>query len=700
MIQKTWPIAKAILIWLKCFSLMLCLHLPLQAQFPVKILEHSADTIYPKLIDANDHQRMKAYNQLAFYHSLSTPDSALFYAEWALQLAEKFEDEDERRYALRNSGNAYALQGNYRQAIINLYKALEIAEKRNDRRRMLELYCDIGKVNYDIEDYITSLKYYDLAMAILSNSQAEERSIVSPIEEALIYTYSGGTAQATREIDRAVRIYKKYIELSRQYNFPYELNRNAIKSLAETYAIAAEYDSALKYTYAARMYLPINKNKDVDQHVGYEGAIGRLMYSKGRFIEALELLRVSYDERKQSGLLYYAVWEARDLGNAHFSLKQYDSALYWYNIAQSHAIEFANQLRSVEDGSEKPIVLIGYQIVFNINDEVIIQRFYRMIRSLHGRYTELYKTTGNFAKALEHSELKSAYNDSATNLAQKVEERKTLIRLETEKMENQLNLLAADNELKQSRLRNNSLIFLSVILALLFTLMLVYFFFRQRRIREMKEKIILEQRLLRSQMNPHFVFNSLASVQNAILNNENDKALNYLNRFGKLMRQILKSSAVEQVSLADEITTIENYLALQHIRFPEKFAYKLDMDERIDIEEVFIPPMLTQPFLENAVEHGIRHKSTQGEITVKFEKQNGGIIIMIQDDGIGREKAEELRRQSNREHQSMATAITQERIRVINRKLRNKNKITMEIIDLKDEHGEARGTRVVFGITV
>jgi sensor histidine kinase YesM len=155
---------------------------------------------------------------------------------------------------------------------------------------------------------------------------------------------------------------------------------------------------------------------------------------------------------------------------------------------------------------------------------------------------------------------------------------------------------------------------------------------------------------------------------------------------------------VEQVSLAEEIVTIENYLALQQIRFPDKFDYKIDVDERIDIEEVFIPPMLTQPFLENAVEHGIRHKSTQGEIIVRFEKQNGGMVIMIQDDGVGREKAEELRRQSNKDHKSMATAITQERIKVLNRRL--KHKITMEIIDLKNENGEAIGTRVVFGVAV
>jgi uncharacterized protein YneF (UPF0154 family) len=206
----------------------------------------------------------------------------------------------------------------------------------------------------------------------------------------------------------------------------------------------------------------------------------------------------------------------------------------------------------------------------NINDEEIIKRFYRLMKRLHTRYTSFFKTTGNYAKALEHSELKSAYNDSLTNLTQKVEERKMQIRLETEKMEEQLGLLATDNALKESKLRNNSLIFLSVILALLLALMLGYFFFRQRRIREMQDKIILEQRLLRSQMNPHFIFNSLASVQNFIVKQDDTKASIYLSRFSELVRSILNNSLEEQITLEQEISTIENYLELAESPLPRK----------------------------------------------------------------------------------------------------------------------------------
>ncbi len=677
-------------------ALFICGFNHLFAQTLVKILGHSADTIYPKLINASDLQKMKAFNQLAFYHSLYDADSALYYAEKAFQMAVEFEDEPEKCFAMRNMGNAYALAGNYRLAMINLHKALEIAETRNDQRRMMELYLDIGKVNYDIEDYTSSLKYVDLFMAILNHPQTELRSIISPIEEAIIYFYSGGAAREARELDRAVRYFKKYIELSRKHNFPEEMNRHAIKSLAETYEYADEYDSALKYTYTARAILPVNKNNDSDQHVGYEGAIGYLLYKKGRFDEALELVRVSYFNIRQSASLYYMTYEAIDLGAIYFSLNQYDSALYWYNIAQSHADEFANQLRSAEKGSEKQNVYVGYQYMVNINDEEIIQRFYRMMRNLKARYTALYKATGNYAKALEYSELRSSYDDSLKNLINQVEIRKVQIRLESEKLVQQLNLLEKDNLFKQTKLRKNSLIFLSVILLLLFVLLLFFIYFRQRRIRESQEKILLEQRLLRSQMNPHFIFNSLASVQNFIVKQDETKASIYLSRFSELVRSILNNSLEEQITLEREINTIQNYLELQKVRFPEKFDYSLHVDDSLDIENTFIPPMMAQPFIENAIEHGIKHKVIKGNISISFKRQNHYVELVVEDNGIGREKAKELLLRFDKDHKSLATSITLERIKVLNRK--HKRKITLEIIDLKGEYGEAKGTRVVFQV--
>ncbi|MBW6492865.1 MAG: histidine kinase, partial [Lentimicrobium sp.] len=175
-------------------------------------------------------------------------------------------------------------------------------------------------------------------------------------------------------------------------------------------------------------------------------------------------------------------------------------------------------------------------------------------------------------------------------------------------------------------------------------------------------------------------------------------ATDYLARFSHLFRNILEGSVEEFIPLEKEIETVKNYLELQQVRYTGKFTYQVSVDEDLDTEQIQIPPMLTQPFIENAIEHGIRNLSSKGKIDVRFIRRDDKILLEIEDNGIGREKAEELLRQRDKTHKSMATAITMERIAVLNRKL--KRKITMEIIDLKDERGEAKGTRVVFGVPV
>ena len=174
-------------------------------------------------------------------------------------------------------------------------------------------------------------------------------------------------------------------------------------------------------------------------------------------------------------------------------------------------------------------------------------------------------------------------------------------------------------------------------------------------------------------MNPHFIFNSLASIQNSIINEEPKKASKYLARFSKLVRSILDSTVQEFIPLEQEITTIENYLELQKIRFPEKFDYTIEVDERLDTESVQIPPMLTQPFIENSIEHAIKHKDSKGKIDVRFKLQNGTLELEVEGDGIGRQRAMEIHNQQDQGHKSMATAITLERIRILSEKLQEKD---------------------------
>jgi len=234
------------------------------------------------------------------------------------------------------------------------------------------------------------------------------------------------------------------------------------------------------------------------------------------------------------------------------------------------------------------------------------------------------------------------------------------------------------------------------IILILFLIALLWI--QRKRFRSEQKAIVLEQKLLRAQMNPHFIFNSLYSIQNFIVTEKPDKASIYLSKFAKLVRNILDNSTEEFVPLEKEISTIENYLELQQVRYAGKFSYRIDIDDEIDPEIMQIPPMLAQPFIENAIEHGIKHRETLGHIDIRFSLKDRTLVFEVEDDGVGRQKAREIEIQLNPEHKSMATSLTRERLVNLNRKLHRK--IELEIIDLQNALGEATGTRVVFGVPV
>jgi LytS/YehU family sensor histidine kinase len=192
-------------------------------------------------------------------------------------------------------------------------------------------------------------------------------------------------------------------------------------------------------------------------------------------------------------------------------------------------------------------------------------------------------------------------------------------------------------------------------------------------------------------MNPHFIYNALSNIMHAIEEHQNKMAFKYLAKFSKLLRSTLESSREDYILLEDEIKSIENYIDLQQLRFEDKFDYVIEADDSIDLESAIIPPLLLQPFVENAIEHGIRHKKDKGMIKVRFIKAGENIICEIEDDGVGREKAWETEYQ-NKKHKSLAIDIIRDRIEILNRKL--KQTISLNIIDLRSDKNQAIGTLV------
>lgn len=228
---------------------------------------------------------------------------------------------------------------------------------------------------------------------------------------------------------------------------------------------------------------------------------------------------------------------------------------------------------------------------------------------------------------------------------------------------------------------------------------------RKARLKADYEKKLaqVEMSALLAQMNPHFLFNTLNSIDSYIVKNESKKASEYLNNFARLVRLILQHSRSDYISLADELEALDLYLQMESLRFDNCFDYKIEVDDSLRTSSIVIPPMLIQPFLENAIWHGLRHLSKdpcEGKILLKITRDGDYLRCVIEDNGIGREKSMELKagKSGNNHKKSMGMRITRDRIDLIN-KLRNVD-ARVEIIDLKDDNGEATGTRVELTIPV
>ncbi len=227
-----------------------------------------------------------------------------------------------------------------------------------------------------------------------------------------------------------------------------------------------------------------------------------------------------------------------------------------------------------------------------------------------------------------------------------------------------------------------------------------FYFIRVRSIkREAKLKTAFNKQIanmelsaLRAQMNPHFLFNSLNSIRNKIINNDPAEADKYLVKFSRLVRQVLHNSREKLINLNDEMETLRLYIDLESSRFEHRFEYYFKIAEGLKLEKLKIPPLIIQPYVENAIWHGLMQKEDNGKVTISISIVDDSLNIVIEDDGIGREKAKELKSKTALKRQSMGMGITGDRLEIIE-KIYHLS-CTAEITDLKNKKGEAVGTRI------
>jgi len=296
------------------------------------------------------------------------------------------------------------------------------------------------------------------------------------------------------------------------------------------------------------------------------------------------------------------------------------------------------------------------------------------------RLSEVFRDKGDFEMAIESYERFMALTDQeyikknqelaqASRFGKEIAEKQNRIAsLEKDRAlnESRYQLAFRDQELADSRnLRQNIII---GALALVTLLLLVTAFAMYRSSKQQKyANNLLALKGLRSQMNPHFIFNALNSVNSFIASNDERTANKYLSDFSILMRSVLENSEEDFIPLSKEIALIEKYVMLEHFRFKDKFEYTLGVDPNLDIEAFEIPPMLLQPYVENAVWHGMRYKEEKGLLKIEFTQKNKNTaIITVTDDGVGRTKSKALKTENQKKQKSKGMSNIKKRISILN----------------------------------
>lgn len=396
----------------------------------------------------------------------------------------------------------------------------------------------------------------------------------------------------------------------------------------------------------------------------------------------------------------------RETGDYAKALSNYNKSLVYFESSGNQA-EIATVYHSVgivfyKQGKHQNA--INY-----LNRSVDIRSkfgFKGVIYDTYRAISEVYEKTGKYKLAHEYLRKYADYSDSAKTIESsakiaelnelyRTEQREQFISIQADsiqrqKQEKQLTSIQLENiQLKNSM---QASILFGLVLIVFLGGIIVFYRWNQTNIRQQQQQSEMNQTLLRAQMNPHFVFNAMSVIQSYIYENDTKNSSKFLVNFSKLMRLILENSSKEFILLETEIDILDKYLSIQKLRFGERFDYEIDAYNITALNDVFIPPMITQPFVENAIEHGRLHLRTDGFIKVRFYQEGNMLYISVTDNGIGRKIADENNK--GREHKSMAMKITKERIDNLNKKYRAEGFLLVEDYNKIERYG----TKVLISI--
>lgn len=510
-----------------------------------------------------------------------------------------------------------------------------------------------------------------------------------------------------KETSEAVKYYDKSISIFKAEKV-YDQMNYVIVSKGAFYSTINEYQKAIECFFVALKYFEKNPDENLEGIALVNSSLATIYYQQKEYKEALKynLKTINYLETaKESQLetanaLYYKGQTYLNCGSCYLDLNDYEKALLYFkraneiskitndNILLCTSLGKIGNVKLKEGKFEEAEVFLKEALDVSLEENSPSIGFvYVNLGELYFRKNDLEKadlylskglsiakTSKNidiqisvsellyqvslqrkdYKKALEAHLLNEKLTDSSKIEASKNALVQQQLKYDFEKRELNLKL---DSE-KKAAVKNNWLIGLSGILLLL--VLGVYFYYRNNKQKQaitILEKEQIKQKLLVTQMNPHFIFNSIDNIQGLIHGKKDNEAINYLTKFSKLTRQILENSNENYISLEEEIEMTKNYLSIQQLLYNNKFSFTITVEDEIDQESVFLPPMLTQPFIENAIKHGLSNISENGKINIHFRLKDNKLFFEVTDNGKGFEAD---KKQTN--HKSLAMTITKERL--------------------------------------
>jgi len=684
--------------------------------------QEKIDSLFSVLKTAKeDTAKVNTVIALAIECYSKNPDTAFYFANEALALATKINYNMGIAEAHFQIGTTLANQGKFDEAIKNLTDALTLydillpsattAYKSKILKRKGGAYNNMGVINLYQGNFFAGLKNFSASLSIYRET-GDKKASANPLGNiGSIYYDLGNYPEALKNHFAALKIGE---ELGNK-----KIQASNLNNIGIIFRDQGNYAEALKYYFKAlKLDEELGDKKGKAQNLANIGIVygdqGNYTEALKHYLAALKLDEELGDKRQKAlnlsniGTLY------KDHGNYNEALKYYlanikiteeigDKAQMAYSY-----INIGNIYTKLKKNTEASRCLTkGLSLATEIGSLVDIKESYSGLAALDS-------AKGDFKQSMADYKMCISYKDSLVNKENAKKTTQIQMQYEFDKKQHADSIQrASENRISLLNLQKQKVYTGLGIAGFILVVLLLFFVYRsytlQRKataemaISSQKEEQYLktefkkqiaqaETKALRAQMNPHFIFNCLNSINSFIIDGNHEIASDYLIRFSKLIRLILDNSRSETISLEKELEALDLYVLLEGARFDNKFKCVYRIAENLDTSVIMIPPMLLQPFVENAIWHGLMHKETEGTITLEVKKENEEFLnISIIDDGIGREKAAELKSKTLT-HKSHGLKVTSQRIEMMNKL--NSTGAHVNIIDLKDEQGHASGTRV------